>query len=62
MTKDEKKKLELLKAYFTTVFMNGGYTTTSGGCETCGYGGTECMDLETIYETIDTFIKKKGKV
>lgn len=52
-----KEFAERLKAFFSANFLP--YSDiSSGGCETCGYGGIEGMTLETIRDTIDRFVKE----
>ena len=59
LSEEEITLLKFLKAYFSTKFMSGDYDTTSDGCETCGFGGTNAMSLEKIYDVIDDFIKNE---
>ena len=58
MTDREKELLIKLKCYFTADFMCIA-DEHSGGCETCGYGGTSVASLEAIHQAIDNFIKQE---
>lgn len=60
MTDREKELLVKLKCYFTADFM-GIADEHSGGCKTCGYGGTSTASLEAIHEAIDDFIKAEER-
>jgi len=46
--------VNLLKSHFTVNFMG---SVVEGGCETCGYGGTEGMTLNDIGELLDNFVE-----
>lgn len=49
------------KALLKRIYDKYAYTRTEGGCETCGYGGTEVtvldVDWEELHKEIDEFSK-----
>ena len=54
----EKETAERLKAFIVANFMGVANTRTEGGCDTCGYGGSEYseVDLEGALSLVDDFL------
>lgn len=54
----DKETAERLKAFITANFMGIANYRTEGGCETCGWGGTEYseVDLEGALGLVDSFL------